>query len=191
MEQDSHQRWEGKVSAKLRSTTSEQAWQLVKDFFNIHKRFPTLATCYGIHGSNGEPGCIRYCAGSSIRSNGSESVSWSKERLVAVDDVDRSLKYEIVESNIGFKSYEATMRVLNDDDGSDGCMLEWSFVVDPVEGWVLEDLVRKYQTTQLLLHFHWLVSWSGVCNGCTIDISQPFMPYVPISYNARLFFKLL
>ncbi|KAK7320803.1 hypothetical protein VNO77_30620 [Canavalia gladiata] len=144
MEHDSHQRWEGKVSAKLRNTTKEQVWPLVKDFFNLHKRFPTLATCYGIHGSNGEPGCIRYCAGSSIASNGSEIVSWSKERLVVVDDVDLSLKYEIVDSNIGFKSYESTIKVLTDDDSSDGCMLEWSFAVDPVEGWVLEDLVGKY-----------------------------------------------
>ncbi|RDX89104.1 Lachrymatory-factor synthase, partial [Mucuna pruriens] len=143
MEHDLHQRWEGKVSAKLRNTTKIQAWPLVKDFFNLHKRFPTLATCYGIHGSNGEPGCIRYCAGSSIPSNGSGSVSWSKERLVAVNDVDLSLKYEIVDSNIGFRSYESTIKVLSDGD-SDGCMLEWSFVVDPVEGLVLEDLVRKY-----------------------------------------------
>ncbi|KAJ1376742.1 START-like domain superfamily [Sesbania bispinosa] len=107
-------------------------------------RFPGLPTCYGIHGSNGEPGCIRYCAGFSIPSNDSGSVSWSKERLVALDDVDRSLKYEIVDCNIGFKSYEAIMRVLSDSDGSDGCMIEWFFAVDPVEGLVLEDLVSKY-----------------------------------------------
>ncbi|XP_027332303.1 lachrymatory-factor synthase-like [Abrus precatorius] len=143
MESDLHQRWEGRVSANLRNATKEQAWPLVKDFFNLHKRFPTLATCYGIHGSNGEPGCIRYCAGSSIASNGSGSVSWSKERLVAVDDFDLILKYEIVDSNIGFKSYESTIKVLSTDD-SDGCMLEWSFAVDPVEGWVFEDLVGKY-----------------------------------------------
>jgi len=144
MEHDMHQRWEGKVSAKLRNTTKEQAWPLVKDFFNLHKRFPSLATCYGVHGSNGEPGCIRFCAGSSIpSSNGSGSVSWSKERLVAVHDVDLSLKYEMVDNNIGFRSYESTMRVLSDDD-SNGCLLEWSFAVDPVKGLVLEDLVRKY-----------------------------------------------
>ncbi|OIW18601.1 hypothetical protein TanjilG_13353 [Lupinus angustifolius] len=142
MEQDSSsERWEGKVSAKLKSTTAEQAWPLVKDFFNLHKRFPTLATCYGIHGTNGEPGCIRYCAGSSIRSNG--SVSWSKEKLVAVDDVDRILKYVIVDCNIGFNSYESSIRVLK-DDGLEGCLMEWSFAVDPVEGLVFEDLVQKY-----------------------------------------------
>ena len=70
-------------------------------------------------------------------------MSWSKERLVAVHDVDLSLKYEMVDNNIGFRSYESTMRVLSDDD-SNGCLLEWSFAVDPVKGLVLEDLVRKY-----------------------------------------------
>ncbi|KAK7292021.1 hypothetical protein RIF29_07639 [Crotalaria pallida] len=141
MEKDSsNERWEGNVSAKLKNTTAEQAWPLLKDFFNLHKRFPTLATCYGIHGSNGEPGCIRYCEGFSIPSNG---VSWSKERLVAVDDADRSLKYEIIDSNIGFKSYVSTIRVLNHGH-DDGCKLEWSFAVDPVEGLVHEDLVGKY-----------------------------------------------
>ncbi|XP_020208450.1 lachrymatory-factor synthase isoform X2 [Cajanus cajan] len=154
MEHELHERWEGKVSAKLRNATKEQAWPLVKDFFNLHKRFPTLATCYGIHGSNGEPGCIRYCAGSSIpsKSNASGSVSWSKERLVVVDDVDFSLKYEMVDGNIGFRSYESTMKVLSDDD-SDGCMLEWSFAVDPVEGLLLQDLVTKYHVgLQLMAH---------------------------------------
>jgi len=148
MEQDAHhhRRWEGKASARLRNVTKAQAWPLLKDFFNLHKRFPTLATCYGLHGSNGDPGCIRYCAGSSIpSSDGPASVSWSKERLISVDDVDFWLKYEIVDSNIGFSSYESTMKVLNDDDNeSNGCMLEWSFAVDPVEGLELEELVRKY-----------------------------------------------
>jgi hypothetical protein len=112
MEQNMVQRWEGKVSTKLKNITKQQAWSIIKDFFNLHKRFPNLATCYGIHGSNGEPGCIRYCAGFSLPSDGSQEVSWSKERLVAVDDVDLSLKYEMVDSNIGFKSYESIMRVI-------------------------------------------------------------------------------
>ncbi|CAK8570536.1 unnamed protein product [Lathyrus sativus] len=142
MEQELVQRWEGKVSTKLQNTTEHQAWPLVKDFFNLHKRFPNLATCYGIHGSNGEPGCIRYCAGFSLPSDGSQEVSWSKERLVAVDDVERCLTYEIVDCNIGFKSYESTMRVIGDGDG--GCVIEWLFAVDPVDGLESEDLVGKY-----------------------------------------------
>jgi hypothetical protein len=151
MEQNMVQRWEGKVSTKLKNITKQQAWSIIKDFFNLHKRFPNLATCYGIHGSNGEPGCIRYCAGFSLPSDGSQEVSWSKERLVAVDDVDLSLKYEMVDSNIGFKSYESIMRVISDD--CDGCIIEWFFAVDPVEDLELEDLVSKYRIgLQLMAH---------------------------------------
>ncbi|MED6120726.1 hypothetical protein PIB30_023657 [Stylosanthes scabra] len=146
MAEESVQRWKGTVSTKLEKTRAEQAWPLVKDFFNLHKRYPTLPTCYGVHGTNGEPGCIRYCAGSTIPSDdGSESVSWSKERLVAVDDADRSIKYEIVESNIGFKSYEATMKISDDGSNGNGCVIEWSFEVEPVQGWVFEDLQTKYR----------------------------------------------
>ncbi|KAB2619315.1 hypothetical protein D8674_015184 [Pyrus ussuriensis x Pyrus communis] len=89
----------------------------------------------GIHGTNGEPGCIRYRSGSSIPSKGGEkSVSWSKERLIAVDDADHSLSHEIVESNIGFQSYVSTVRVVPRGD-----------IDDPVEVWVFDDLVRKYE----------------------------------------------
>ncbi|XP_058728400.1 lachrymatory-factor synthase-like [Vicia villosa] len=145
MEQELVQRWKGKVSIKLKNTTEHQAWPLIKDFFNLHKRFPNLATCYGIHGSNGEPGCIRYCAGFSLPSDGFQEVSWSKERLVAVDDVEQCLTYEIVDCNIGFRWYESTMRIIGDGDADGGCVIEWLFAVDPVEGLGLEDLVGKYR----------------------------------------------
>ncbi|KAK9946633.1 hypothetical protein M0R45_012084 [Rubus argutus] len=141
---DLHQsKWEGKVSARLTKARADQIWPLFKDFFNFHHWFPTLGTCYGIRGTNGEPGCIRFCAGSTIPSDGGEHVSWSKERLTAVNDAERRCSYEIVDSNIRFKSYVSTVRVVDDDE--DGCMIEWSFAVDPVEGLVLEDLVRKYE----------------------------------------------
>lgn len=140
-------KWEGKVSARLNGTVADQIWPLFEDFFNFHKWFPGLATCYGIHGTNGEPGCIRYCAGFSIPSHsGGDSVSWSNERLIAVDDDSRSLSYEIVDCNIGFESYVATVKIVpQGDEGQAGCVIEWSFTVDPVEGWVRDDLVRRYE----------------------------------------------
>ncbi|XP_034204547.1 lachrymatory-factor synthase [Prunus dulcis] len=138
-------KWEATVSARLTKARVDQIWPLLKDF---HQWFPTLATCYGVRGANGEPGCIRYCSGSSIPSKGDhKAVSWSKERLVAVDDADHSLSYEIVESHIGFKSYVSTVRVVpgGDVEGQYGCLIEWSITVDPVEGWGLDDLVKKYE----------------------------------------------
>ena len=113
---------------------------------------PSLAACYGIHGTNGELGCIRHCEGSSIPSTDtnidghSQPVSWSTKRLTAVDHGERSLSYEIVDNNIGFKSYVSTVKVIpQGDDDQDGCVIEWSFSVDPVAGLVLDELVRMYK----------------------------------------------
>ncbi|CAK7353144.1 unnamed protein product [Dovyalis caffra] len=147
MEQNSQPKWEGKVSTRLAKATADQIWPLLNDFFNFHKWFPSLATCYGINGTNGEPGCIRYCAGFSIPSNDTDQpVSWSTERLTAVNHVERSLSYEMVDGNIGFKSYVSTVKVVpQGGDGQDGCVIEWSFSVDPVAGLVLDELVRKYE----------------------------------------------
>ncbi|KAA8525244.1 hypothetical protein F0562_007099 [Nyssa sinensis] len=150
MEQKSQPQWESKVSTRLTHASADQIWPLFKDFFNLHKWFPSLSTCYGIHGTNGEPGCIRYCAGSSIPSNGSTGenpVSWSTERLIAMDPIQRSLSYEIVDCNIGFTSYVSTVNIApgGDDHDQSGCVIEWSFTVDPVEGWRLEDLEKKYE----------------------------------------------
>ncbi|XP_059644014.1 lachrymatory-factor synthase-like [Cornus florida] len=152
MEQKSQPpKWEGRVSTRLTYVSADQIWPLLKDFFNLHKWFPSLSTSYGVHGTNGEPGCIRYCAGSSIPSSGGEKdgdkpVSWCTERLIAIDPIDRSLSYEIVECNIGFKSYVSTVKIgPGGGDGGGGCVMEWWFEVDPVEGLTLEDLTKKYE----------------------------------------------
>ncbi|KAF4352032.1 hypothetical protein G4B88_027497 [Cannabis sativa] len=134
----------------IRNATVEQIWPLLADFFNFNKWFPTLATCQGIHGTNGEVGCIRYCSGFSIPSNNvddqisSTTISWSKEILTAIDHDQHSLSYEILESNIGFQSYVSTFRIYAGGSECRDCVIEWSFTVDPVEGLAFDDLVRKY-----------------------------------------------
>ncbi|KAF5726184.1 putative Polyketide cyclase/dehydrase and lipid transport superfamily protein [Tripterygium wilfordii] len=149
MERSSQSKWEGKVSSKSTEATADQIWSLYKDFFNLHKYFPKLASCYGIHGSNGEPGCIRYCDSFSISLSSDDvglnerPISWAKERLIAVDDVERTLSYEIIESNIGFNSYVATVKIVQGDEV--GCVIEFLFTVDPVEGCEFEDLVNMYK----------------------------------------------
>lgn len=67
---------------------------------------------------------------------------------MAVDPVERVMRYEIVESNIGFESYVSTVKISprgEDGDVDDGCVIEWSFTVDPVRGLSLDDLVMKYE----------------------------------------------
>ncbi|XVF48581.1 hypothetical protein PTKIN_Ptkin03bG0202000 [Pterospermum kingtungense] len=157
MERNSQFKWEAKVSAKLTRASPDQIWALYTDFFNFHKWYPGLASCHGIHGTNGEPGCIRYCSGFSISSPSSSSsegtghgrgseTKWSKERLIAIDHSGRSLSYEMVDSNIGFNSYVATVKIVPaGHDHQDGCVIEWSFTVDPVEGWQLDEMKKKYE----------------------------------------------
>ncbi|KAI4379927.1 hypothetical protein MLD38_006164 [Melastoma candidum] len=144
-------RWEAKVSTKITKASADQIWPLVADFFNLHEWFPGLPTCYGIHGANGDLGCVRYCAGFSLSATNHDypaveggPVKWSKEKLTVMDHARRSLTYEMVDCNVGLRSYVATMAVVVADDG-DGCVLEWSFAVDPVEGWSLMDMVKRYE----------------------------------------------
>ncbi|XP_059318631.1 lachrymatory-factor synthase-like [Lycium ferocissimum] len=146
MEQkDSQPKWEAKVSTRLQKADAGQIFSLFKDFFGLNKWFPSLSTSYGIHGENGEVGCIRYCTGFSLPPESGAPVSWSKERLVAINPIERILSYEIVDCNIGFKSYFSTVKIVPDEvDGQHGCVIEWFITVDPVEGMRLEDLIKKY-----------------------------------------------
>ncbi|KAL5697575.1 hypothetical protein ACHQM5_028701 [Ranunculus cassubicifolius] len=146
MESQTESKWKGKVDTTLSRANPEQVWPLLQDFFNLHKYFPTLSTSYGVQGTNGQAGCIRYCAGSSIPSNGSdgEIVSWCTEKLLEVDIVEMRLKYGILDGNIGFEGYVATMKVLP-RVSEDGCVIEWSFEVNPIKGWSLGGMIEKYQ----------------------------------------------
>lgn len=148
MERNLQPKWESKVSTTLTHASADQIWPLFEDFFNLHKWFPTLPTCYGIHGTNGEVGCIRYCSSFKLRSEDSvDSVGWATERLIASDPIDRTIAYEIVDCNTGLKSYVSKVKIVaeGDDGQGRGCEIEWSFSVEPVEGWVLEDMVKMYE----------------------------------------------
>ncbi|XP_072967832.1 lachrymatory-factor synthase-like [Typha angustifolia] len=131
-------KWEGEVKAKVSGPTPDQAWSLLGDFCSLHRWVPSLHTCRKLDGEEGQPGCVRYCAGSVNRADPGQPVGWSKERLVEFDPVGRSYTYEIVETNKGFGSYAATIRIVSDPEG---CCVEWSFASDPVKGWTREGFV--------------------------------------------------
>ena len=72
-----------------------------------------------------------------------------QKKLLVIDPIQRSVIYEIIDSNMGFKSYVATVKILeiNRDDydkdkdkPADGCKIEWSYVCDRMEGWTFDDL---------------------------------------------------
>lgn len=136
-------KWEGKTSAELKTSPPQEVWPFLADFCNLHRIFPGVETCSQVEGVPGQPGLIRYCAGPAT-DNDETTVKWVKEKLVAVDPIKRCLSYEVVDSNMGFKSYVATIQVVpvkNNDE--EGCVIEWSFVCDPMEGWRGEDF-RSY-----------------------------------------------
>lgn len=151
------QKWQAKVCTTLDRAEADQIWPFFQDFFGLDKWFPGLPNCQGIQGVNGEPGCVRYCSGFGLKSvvedgdSGQSKVSWSKERLVAIDHDRRTLTYEIVDSNIGFESYVSTVKVVPAAGGGGGCAVEWWIRLEAVEGCRLEDLVVKYEAALKLM----------------------------------------
>ncbi|KAK9068382.1 hypothetical protein SSX86_012495 [Deinandra increscens subsp. villosa] len=142
---------EGKATAKLTHTTPQQLWPLLEDFCNFHKWLPTLDTCHHVQGLHGQPGLIRYCAtviqpSSTDGAVQAPTVKWCHEKLLAIDPVQRFLRYEIGENNLGFTSYVSEMKVVESGGGGGGCMVEWSFTADPVEGLRSEDLCGYIQS---------------------------------------------
>ncbi|XP_061369617.1 lachrymatory-factor synthase-like [Gastrolobium bilobum] len=142
MAEECEPKWEGKAIVEVAGTSAELVWPLLEDFCNLHKLIP-LDTCYQVEGIQGQPGLIRYCA-SSTKGVTSPTIMWVKEKLLTIDPIQRCLSYEVVDNNMGFKSYVSTQKVLpiNGDDANLGlgCKIEWGFVSDPVEGWRFQDL---------------------------------------------------
>ncbi|OWM66065.1 lachrymatory-factor synthase-like [Punica granatum] len=138
-------KWEGKACAQLLGPKPEQIWPFLEDFFGLSKWFPTLTTCKGVEGVEGQPGCVRYCAGFRtpvddnyyFRVDKERTMNWTKQKLLSIDPLEMTLSYSIVDSNVGFNSYLSRVRVVPIEDG---CSIEWEYEVEPVKGWRLEDL---------------------------------------------------
>nr|GEY46777.1 hypothetical protein [Tanacetum cinerariifolium] len=131
-------KWKGKATTQLKTTPPQQIWPLFEDFCSLHKWLPTIDTCHLVEGQYGQPGLVRYCASTVQSSNDETIIKWCHEKLVLIDPIQRCLSYEIVENNVGFNRYVVEIKVNEVDD--EGCMIEWSFEADPIEGWRLEDL---------------------------------------------------
>uniref|UniRef100_A0A0E0JNG3 Lachrymatory-factor synthase n=1 Tax=Oryza punctata TaxID=4537 RepID=A0A0E0JNG3_ORYPU len=142
--------WHGSVRAAVEGPTPDQAWALLGDFCSLDRWVPSVQTCRRLEGAEGQPGCVRYCAGPVNKAKAAAAAAgegegeaeavagWSKERLVEFDRAARRYSYEVVETNKGFGRYAATLRVEPDPAG---CAVAWSFEADPVRGWTLEGFV--------------------------------------------------
>ncbi|XP_030543143.1 lachrymatory-factor synthase-like [Rhodamnia argentea] len=144
MAEETQPKWEGKATADLKGPTPDQVWPFLEDFCSLHKLLPSIDTCHRVEGIPGQPGLIRYCASASLGGDLDPSkLKWANERLLMMDPSDKCFSYEVLDNNMGLKSYVSTVRVMpmNAGDGKNGgCMIEWSFASDPVEGWGLQDL---------------------------------------------------
>ncbi|KAL3746782.1 hypothetical protein ACJRO7_015682 [Eucalyptus globulus] len=144
MAEETQPKWEGKFTAELKGATPDQVWPFLADFCNVHKVLPTVDTCYRVEGVQGQPGLIRYCASTALSNDSDPSkLKWANERLLMMDPSKKCFSYEVLDNNMGFKNYVGTVRVMptNDGDGKmRGCMIEWSFVSNPIECWGLQDL---------------------------------------------------
>ncbi|KAL5850502.1 hypothetical protein ACOSQ4_008515 [Xanthoceras sorbifolium] len=149
MAEERQPKWEGKASAEIASLKAEQVWSCLEDFCNLHKWLPVLDTCSQVEGVPGQPGLIRYCTSTQISSSSdgkddddqkssTTTTKWANEKLLMIDPIQRCLSYEVIDSNVGFNGYVATVNVSPIDGG--GCTIEWSYVADSVDGWRPEDL---------------------------------------------------
>ncbi|KAJ7958833.1 lachrymatory-factor synthase-like [Quillaja saponaria] len=142
MEEERKQKWESKASIEIAVLKAAQVWPILEDFCNFHKWFP-IDTCYQVDGASGQPGLIRYTAATTTSSS-ETIIKWAKEKLLMIDPIQRCLSYQVLDNNIGIKSYVGTFKVLpinGNDDHKGGCKIEWSFVCAPMDGWKLEDFL--------------------------------------------------
>lgn len=98
-------KWEGKSTAEIKPFTAEQIWPfLSEDFCSLHKWFPGIDSCHLVEGTPGQPGLIRHCANSSAS-------TWAKEKLLTIDNDQKQLTYQVIDNNVGFQNYVATIKV--------------------------------------------------------------------------------
>ncbi|KAK6912758.1 Polyketide cyclase/dehydrase [Dillenia turbinata] len=138
-------KWEGKTKAEIKGLKVEQVWPLLEDFCSFNKLVPQIEICDQIEGVYGQPGLIRHCGlRDPSRSTGADDsqMMWANEKLLVMDPIQRCFSYAVVDGNTGLKSYVATIKVfeMNGDDGK-GCVIEWSFVCEPADGWTFDGLL--------------------------------------------------
>ncbi|KAJ0964803.1 hypothetical protein J5N97_025941 [Dioscorea zingiberensis] len=139
--EEEQKKWHGNITVELPDCiTGDQAWSIIGDFTAVDKWFALVAATELITGDPTQPGCIRRNTGhpNKTQDSSSDPIFWAKEKLVGINMEERSMTYEVIESNMGFNSFFSTIRVLQGGDGvgdGGGCRMEWSFEADPLDGW--------------------------------------------------------
>ena len=95
---------------------ADELWAYLRDFSNIADWHPNIVSGELEEGTGDGVGCIRR-----LRGPGGETL---RERLVALDDAERSCTYEFVESPFPIRRYRSTLRVAPVTD-SGQAFAEW------------------------------------------------------------------
>ncbi|XP_057813903.2 lachrymatory-factor synthase-like [Cryptomeria japonica] len=108
-------------------------WKLSADFVNVQKYGAHLIACEHVEGEINAVGCVRLCRGPEL---------WAKEKLVAIDPLNYSYTYQVIDCNFGIEGYTSTFNVENAGDGDgEGNVIEWRFDVGACKSCTKEEFV--------------------------------------------------
>lgn len=128
------------------TSSADETWAVVRQFNSLPDWHPAIWASEITGGGEGlTPGAVRVLTG--------VDGSIYRERLVALDDTDRKLTYEIVEAPLPVRGYRSTLRV---QPVTDGAFLSWHATFDPAEGTTAQEattvLEAAYATALAGLH---------------------------------------
>ncbi|WP_067471601.1 SRPBCC family protein [Actinomadura hibisca] len=116
---------------------ADRVWDYLRDFGNLAEWMPGVET--GIIEDGGPPdrvGCVRRIIG--------PGSSVFRERLAALDDGDRSYRYEIVESPLPIRSARGLLRVAPVTDTGQAFVEWWGeFSADAADEEAMEKTLRS------------------------------------------------
>ncbi|KAH9300375.1 hypothetical protein KI387_011958, partial [Taxus chinensis] len=119
-------KWQGSVDMPVAGPL-EIVWEIVSDYYELHKWFPGLKSCERVEGAPHQVvGCIRHCTIQSPPEHDGMDL-WAAEKLVALNATNHSYTCVITDTNMdGFQDYQATIQVAEgEEDGK--CLIKWNF----------------------------------------------------------------
>ncbi|MFH8500647.1 SRPBCC family protein [Streptomyces coeruleorubidus] len=113
------------------TSSADEVWAVARQFNGLPDWHPAIRASEIAGGGNGlTPGAVRVLTGT--------DGSTYRERLVALDDADRSLTYEIVEAPLPVRGYRSTLHVQPVADIG-GAFLSWHATFTPAQGTTAEE----------------------------------------------------
>lgn len=115
----------GPYASTVISADAGEVWAFLREFDNLHEWLPGVSTCEIEDGAPLAPGVVRRIDGAG---------GMFRERLLTLDDEERTLTYAILESPLPMRDYRATCRAAPVTD-SGQTFVEWyaSFAADDPE----------------------------------------------------------